>query len=201
MWAVNDAAKVRLLLDRGADVNLASENGRTALLLAAMADTSADMVRLLLSRGANARAVDTGGMTTLLGASIGNDTDSIRHLLDAGVNPNAADTIGTTPLSVAAVRENLDAVRLLLSRGANVNAVSGPPSGKVKNGITALGYFTPLLQSAAYGPYGGGHGPYGGAYGQYPAVPPGWYPDPQGPGLRWWDGTRWTEHVADRPGP
>ena len=34
-----------------------------------------------------------------------------------------------------------------------------------------------------------------------PVTPPGWYPDPQGPGLRWWDGQRWTEHVADRRGP
>ena len=33
-----------------------------------------------------------------------------------------------------------------------------------------------------------------------PSPPPGWYPDPQGGGLRWWDGQRWTEHVADRPG-
>ena len=24
--------------------------------------------------------------------------------------------------------------------------------------------------------------------------PPGWYQDPTGPGLRWWDGNRWTEH-------
>jgi Protein of unknown function (DUF2510) len=24
---------------------------------------------------------------------------------------------------------------------------------------------------------------------------PGWYPNPQGEGLRWWDGSRWTEHV------
>jgi len=24
---------------------------------------------------------------------------------------------------------------------------------------------------------------------------PGWYPNPTGIGLRWWDGTRWTDHV------
>ncbi len=30
--------------------------------------------------------------------------------------------------------------------------------------------------------------------------PPGWYPDPStGIGLRWWDGTTWTEHVGDSP--
>ena len=28
-------------------------------------------------------------------------------------------------------------------------------------------------------------------------VPPGWYADPAGDwGLRWWDGARWTEHMA-----
>jgi hypothetical protein len=26
-------------------------------------------------------------------------------------------------------------------------------------------------------------------------IPAGWYDDPSGPGLRWWDGERWTEHV------
>lgn len=24
---------------------------------------------------------------------------------------------------------------------------------------------------------------------------PGWYPNPEGPGLRWWDGTAWTAHL------
>jgi Protein of unknown function (DUF2510) len=26
-------------------------------------------------------------------------------------------------------------------------------------------------------------------------IPAGWYDDPSGPGLRWWDGDQWTEHV------
>ena len=34
-----------------------------------------------------------------------------------------------------------------------------------------------------------------------PVTPAGWYPDPHGAGLRWWDGWRWTEHVSDRPAP
>lgn len=36
---------------------------------------------------------------------------------------------------------------------------------------------------------------------QPPAGPPaGWYPDPSGrPGLRWWDGSRWTEHYQPPP--
>ena len=25
-------------------------------------------------------------------------------------------------------------------------------------------------------------------------APPGWYEDPQGHGLRWWDGSRWIEY-------
>lgn len=31
--------------------------------------------------------------------------------------------------------------------------------------------------------------------------PPGWYHDPSGSGwLRFWDGTWWTDRIADRPG-
>ena len=30
--------------------------------------------------------------------------------------------------------------------------------------------------------------------------PPGWYPNPEGGGQRYWDGARWTEHVADESG-
>jgi hypothetical protein len=39
------------------------------------------------------------------------------------------------------------------------------------------------------------------AAGWLPSAPPGWYPEPGGYGLRWWDGARWTEHRHTPPGP
>jgi hypothetical protein len=35
--------------------------------------------------------------------------------------------------------------------------------------------------------------------GTLPPPPAGWYPDPGMNGLRWWDGSRWTEHRHTPP--
>lgn len=37
------------------------------------------------------------------------------------------------------------------------------------------------------------------AAGRIPAPAPGWYPEPSGGALRWWDGTRWTEARHEAP--
>lgn len=54
-WATKDVAKVRLLLDRGAEVNVVSNPGRTPLLVATMHDPSADVVKLLIARRRRSR--------------------------------------------------------------------------------------------------------------------------------------------------
>jgi len=157
IWSVSEPKKVRLLLEAGANVNVASNEGRTGLFVAAMSDNSADVVRLLLSKGADPRVVDRGKMTPLHAATVGGDTDTVRLLVDAGLDVNAVDVGGYTPLMNAAQNGNVAAVRLLLSRGASVYAVSGNAdvqthsNNRAKNGTLAQGEFTALALASAFG--------------------------------------------------
>ena len=154
MWSVSDPAKVRLLLDHGAQVNTAARSGRTALIIAAFTNPSAEVVRLLLAKGAKVDVMDQRHVTPLNAATFGNDTATVRLLLEAGADIETPDTfIGLTPLMNAAGNRNLEAVKLLMAKGAKVNAVSkteGLP--KIQTGTVEFGGWTPLLMAAAFGP-------------------------------------------------
>jgi ankyrin repeat protein len=152
--SATDAKKVRLLLDHGADANIAAQSGRTALIVAAFANPSAEVVRMLLSKGAKVDVMDQRKVTPMNAATFGNDTATIRALLDAAADINTADTfIGLTPLINASGNRNLEAVKLLLAKGANVNAVSkteGLP--KIQTGTVQFGGWTSLLMAVPFGP-------------------------------------------------
>src|SRR5260370_13544736 len=61
MWCSNDLQKVRLLLDKGADVNAHSKQGRTPLANAAPHDGKIEVNRLLTNEGAELNAAGRGG--------------------------------------------------------------------------------------------------------------------------------------------
>ena len=68
MWAAGDAAKVKLLLSAGADVNARANSGRTALMVAAASAGNAESVRAMLDAGADAKARDASGGGAVLSA-------------------------------------------------------------------------------------------------------------------------------------
>ena len=70
---------VKLLLDKGADVNLKDTHGLTAVQFAADADHP-DIVKALLARG---------GKITLAAAACIGDLEQVQHLIQEGADPNA----------------------------------------------------------------------------------------------------------------
>jgi len=78
-----DAATVRALLAKGADVNSKDSKGQTPLILAAASFGHADTVQALLSAGADINAQrGMAGETALMLAVLSGDADTVQALLD-----------------------------------------------------------------------------------------------------------------------
>ncbi|HUH14617.1 MAG TPA: ankyrin repeat domain-containing protein [Gaiellaceae bacterium] len=96
-----DAA--RLLVERGADVNLAARHATIHVtpLHSAVAGAHAGIVRLLLEHGADPDAAQDGGFTPLHSAAQNDDRESVEALLAAGADPARANDDGQTPAALA----------------------------------------------------------------------------------------------------
>ena len=121
---------VRILLEAGADVNQANENGARPLRDAAGLPSRA-IVNLLIRHGANIAAQDHGGTTALICATGFNRPDNVQALIAAGANVNQANNKGVTPLMHAALNGNVAVLQALIAAGADVNQADN-------KGVTAL---------------------------------------------------------------
>ena len=123
---------VRMLLDRGADINEAPAYrfGRTALqAVTSSKSPDIELVQFLLEKGAdvNAKPAVHGGITALQGAAISGDIMLAKLLLNKGADVNAAPSFidGRYAIEGAAEHGRLDMVQLLLNAGAMGNALRG----------------------------------------------------------------------------
>ena len=74
---------VRLLLDRGADPNLADGNGNTALMAATMKGCDRELTKMLVAAGAKVGATNAGGQSAFdMGLFFGHD--GLEELIAAG---------------------------------------------------------------------------------------------------------------------
>ncbi len=106
-------ARIRALIDCGADVNARNHKGQTALHCAAKAGF-VNIVSLLLEHGTEVDLQDDEGQTPLLTAlrstikNKDNLREVIRLLAAAGANPNSTDRRGYSPLSIATRKRDAD---------------------------------------------------------------------------------------------
>lgn len=111
---------VRLLLQKGAEVNaMGNVYGTTPLIEAMRSDTTA-LAKLLLEHGAKPNLVSKWGETALVrAASYPDRAKHIELLLQAGADPNGGTR--ETPLQMAAELGDAQYITLLLRAGAKVN--------------------------------------------------------------------------------
>jgi ankyrin repeat protein len=101
---------MRLLLERGADPNIATFEGTTALMAAAgvnwtVAQTYTespqaliDAINICLEHGADVNAVNSMGVTAIIGAANRGSNDIIRLLHAKGARLDVVDKQGRSPL-------------------------------------------------------------------------------------------------------
>jgi cytohesin len=157
IWGVRDIAKVRFLLEHGADPNRKTRRGQTALMGAATSpDHSLDIVRALLEKGADVQALNADGHNSLHEAAGAGNTQVVALLLEKGLDINAKTTEptgGFTPLILAAQNGNTELIRLLIAKGADVNAATPRDNpSRVKNGPIDVGAITALGVASTFGP-------------------------------------------------
>jgi ankyrin repeat protein len=145
MTAIGDPVKVRMLVQKGANVNAMAASGNTALVRALQLPSGADTARFLFEKGAkpNPPALSSALRTCVI--------DLARKFLEAGVIPNPAALTASlncedagmlrtlldrapkeinatfrlgeaTVLMAAAHRGSVEMARVLIERGALVNA-------------------------------------------------------------------------------
>jgi uncharacterized protein len=147
MWAISErhADVTAELVQHGADVNIRSKNGFTAITFAAQQGDT-DSIPILLNVGANVNDVaPKSGLTPIIIATAMGRTKAVSLLLDKGANPNVVAANGYSPLHLAAKRKGAVAiVSALLAHKAdpNVRLVAKRPIETI-NGITLNGA-TPL---------------------------------------------------------
>lgn len=134
--ASNATAKLRLMLEKGADLKALDRHGWPPLRHA-IAATSPGLARELIAAGADPNAREASGMPMLLAAVIaaidsegvgrsaedhqtarGRHLEMVKVLLDAGADPSAGHQ-GKTPLDEASDQKNLQPIQeLLIAKGA-----------------------------------------------------------------------------------
>ncbi|MEO7755138.1 MAG: ankyrin repeat domain-containing protein, partial [Dokdonella sp.] len=121
--AGNDPARVRWLLEHGADPDKVVEVDHNALQWA-VREGHVELAQILLDHGANVEIRDDDGWSPLMSAVWRDDASMIPLLLDKGAKLDGYGSKGWNALAIAITYGDVAQVQRLLTAGADVNAMN-----------------------------------------------------------------------------
>ena len=125
---------MKLLIEKGADINARNASGSTALMWSV---TDSSKVRLLLDHNADVNVAARSGRTALIIAAFTNPSaEVVRMLIEKGARVDVMDQRKVTPLNAATFANDTASVRLLLDASADIQTAD-----------TFIG-LTPLINAA-----------------------------------------------------
>ena len=113
--------KVTSFIEKGVDVNVQDEKGRSALMWAAIKGYK-EIAKELIKAGANVNLQDETGITALMFATFAKRKDMVNLLLEKGAFVNAKDLIGFTAAMYAAENDDSEIFQILVDYKADLNA-------------------------------------------------------------------------------
>jgi len=116
----NNLPLIEQLLSHGAKVNLAADDGKTALMAAAGAGQT-KLAQAMIAAGADVNAVNKRGGTALMYAATDGNPATLNALLSHGAAVNTRARNGWTALTLASARGHAGIVGKLLAAGADAN--------------------------------------------------------------------------------
>jgi ankyrin repeat protein len=127
----------KLLLEAGADPNLAFKDGTTALQLAVQSG-DIEIAKLLLAHGAEINHHNGVGDTALIITARYGHANTAKFLIAEGARVNARNDKNSTALLVAARHDCVDVLQVLLKNGANVNARDKSGRGPLHRAVAGI---------------------------------------------------------------
>lgn len=115
---------LKLLIQRGSDMDIATSYGHTPLIVA-LSQRNESTAMILIESGCDISKRTDNGATALHFAIISKCANSVKALLERGADPNvlctSVDVDNISPLHLACEDGNLQFVKLLIQFGAHVN--------------------------------------------------------------------------------
>lgn len=137
-----DVNIAKILIEKGAEIDLKNDKGNTPLILAAY-NNHLGMVKYLIQKKADVKSTNSFGLNALMYASQNGYINVVKYLIK---NKKVVEDInhqskkGTTALILAAMKGNAEIMQLLIKAGADVNIAN-------KNGKTALSTIKTLAKN------------------------------------------------------